>query len=388
MQKAKSFGSSCALLTFRFFVLFSVFLLVSCIQQEALNTECDIVWAELNGKVVLQPPRIENNKITFVVADLDTITALSLKDVQLTPGATISPNPSILQDFSQPVIYTVRSQDGLWHKEYTIFLIAATIPTAFTFETYETVYSIVFGKERPNYNVFFENYNSQKLDIWASGNPGYKLSNALAAPSQYPTSAALGDGYNSDTGTSGIGTAAKLVTRSTGNFGALVGMPIATGSLYLGTFDVKSATTNALGATKFGIPFNHKPISIEGWYHYMAGTEFIGGVTSDEPDIYAVLYKPTEVAPFLNGATILNSPQIVAVAHVVRPTSGWPAQYANFTAVFDYDTYTEKFLPELARNFGYNITIVFSSSKEGAYFKGALDSTLYIDEVKLNAEVP
>ena len=51
----------------------------------------------------------------------------------------------------------------------------------------------------------------------------------------------------------------SLVTRSTGFFGGLVGMPIAAGNLFIGSFDVNNAMSNPLQATKFGLPFRHVP---------------------------------------------------------------------------------------------------------------------------------
>lgn len=40
-------------------------------------------------------------------------------------------------------------------------------------------------------------------------------------------------------------------------FGGLVGMPIAAGNLFIGSFDVNNAMSNPLQATKFGLPFRH-----------------------------------------------------------------------------------------------------------------------------------
>lgn len=37
-------------------------------------------------------------------------------------------------------------------------------------------------------------------------------------------------------------------------FGGLVGMPIAAGNLFIGSFDVNNAMSNPLQATKFGLP--------------------------------------------------------------------------------------------------------------------------------------
>jgi hypothetical protein len=38
------------------------------------------------------------------------------------------------------------------------------------------------------------------------------------------------------------------------------------------------------------------------------------------------------------------------------------------------------------KEYGYNLALVFSSSKEGASFCGAIGSTLYIDEVVISLE--
>ncbi|MCI7399660.1 MAG: PCMD domain-containing protein [Prevotella sp.] len=40
----------------------------------------------------------------------------------------------------------------------------------------------------------------------------------------------------------------------------------------------------------------------------------------------------------------------------------------------------------LLRNQGYNLTVVFSSSTDGAYYEGAPGSTLCIDEVRILCE--
>ena len=42
--------------------------------------------------------------------------------------------------------------------------------------------------------------------------------------------------------------------------------------------------------------------------------------------------------------------------------------------------------PERLVNYGYNIAVVFSSSVDGAYFRGAVGSTLYIDTIKIICE--
>ena len=75
---------------------------------------------------------------------------------------------------------------------------------------------------------------------------------------------------------------------------------------------------------------------------------------------------------------------VVAIALVpefkvtgVEPTSPW----ASFDVAFDYK---ENLSLKLLAKRGYSLTLVFSSSKNGAQFEGALGSTLIIDDCSID----
>lgn len=85
---------------------------------------------------------------------------------------------------------------------------------------------------------------------WASGNEGFNWAASSSATENYPTSQ-YDNGKN--------GKCAKLETRLTGSLGAMVGMPIAAGNLFIGEFDMTNALTSPLKATHFGTPFCYKP---------------------------------------------------------------------------------------------------------------------------------
>ena len=104
----------------------------------------------------------------------------------------------------------------------------------------------------------------------------------------------------------------------------------------------------------------------------------------DTGDIYAILYRNTDSegnAFTLDGENVKTSDQIVATAIIgeVLPTTEWTPFDINFT-------YKEQLDGQTLRNYGYSLTIVFSSSIRGAYFEGAVGSTLCIDEVKVTYE--
>ena len=87
------------------------------------------------------------------------------------------------------------------------------------------------------------------------------------SPFDYPTLQT--EGY--------IGKGIRLETKSTGDFGEKVKMPIAAGNLFIGTFIVKDALRDAKAATKFGFPFFKHPKTLKGYYKFQPGTVYISG---------------------------------------------------------------------------------------------------------------
>lgn len=215
-------------------------------------------------------------------------------------------------------------------------------------------------------------------DDWASGNPGFMLAAYSDPPENYPT-VPLKDGYD--------GAAVCLTTRSTGALGAMFKKPIAAGNLFLGKFNVSESLTNPLGATQFGIPFNKKPLKITGYYKYKPGQNFTGpdnetipGKT-DEASVYGVFYHnhDAEGKPiYLDGSNVKTSKAIVALADFkeIKPATEW----TPFEIEFEYPTDIDYDLLEAD---GYNFALVFSSSKNGDKFEGAVGSQLIIDKVRV-----
>ena len=164
-------------------------------------------------------------------------------------------------------------------------------------------------------------------------------------------------------------------------------MPLAAGNLFIGRFDVQNALTNAMKATQFGLPFDKKPVRIEGYYKYQPGENFqdrdgniLSGVT-DKATIYAVLYrnKDAEGRPIvLYGDNVQTSDQVVALAKL-KDISATP-EWTKFDVAFNYN---EEINQEMLENYDYSLTVVFSSSINGNLFEGAIGSTLWVDEVRV-----
>lgn len=350
--------------------LFLCLIGMSCIQEEAPNAEADIISCTVPAEILRRDPIIDNDKVTLMVK-AETDLSQQAPEFVLTPGASISPVSGTTLDFTNSQYYTVTSEDGKWKKRYEVSYIVTGIGTKYSFE---------HVRDAGRFDVFYEVDDSGTTSImeWASGNPGFAFTDLNAPRDSFPT---LSDanGYE--------GKCIKLTTRSTGDFGGRLGMPIAAGNLFMGTFDIASALTNALKATKFGMPFEYVPTGLTGYYKYKAGPKFSesGNIVEGKKDIfdiYAIFYETTDAVKTLDGTNKFDHPNLVSVARIAdkdkKETDEWTQFYIPF------ETLTGKVVDKAKLEAGhYNVAIVFSSSVEGDLFNGAIGSTLYVDEVEL-----
>lgn len=371
------------------FSAISLLALSSCFKDEAPNSECDITAAYLhtdtpedmfyNSTDTVVNVMYTSTDINFNVRRKADLTALA-PQFRITPGATISPASGSVHDFSQgPVVYTVTSEDGEWTRKYRVSFVPVTRTNRDTLEfNFENMH--LDSKEK--YYIWCERHEDGQLyDDWATGNGGYGLTNGSATPLDYP-SVPVDNGYS--------GKGVKLITRSTGPFGQMVKMPLAAGNLFLGAFDLSNALKDARKATAFGLPFDKKPRQFSGYYKYQPGEKFQNKDQSivegkvDQASIYAILYRNHDAEGnfvTLNGDNVQTSELIVAKAIVpdVQATDDWTEFKIDFNYIDDFDL-------DILDSRGYSLAIVFSSSSDGAYFQGAIGSTLQIDNVRVVCE--
>ena len=373
--------------------------LSSCFKEEPLNAECDIEQAYIHAdnKILLNllftnpsdtlvNVQSDQTNIEFTMRPFAALTKQA-PIFRLTPGATISPESGSLQDFSKgPVTYTVTSEDKQWSRTYQVSIKKGqtTMPNEIEFE-FENAYL------SKGYYNWQENWNGNKLDIWATGNSGFQMSNSSSKPEEYPT-VMIEDGHK--------GKGVKLTTQRTSKIAYMVHKPIAAGNLFIGQFDATDALRDAMKATKFGHPFSFsaKPAKLEGWYKYQAGEKFTDKNMKeldrhDYGTIYAVLYENIDEkgnAVLLYGDNVQTSKQIVALALVGethdengKVAIGNTPEWHHFSVDFDYQSYGKTIDPVKLKNGGYSLAIVCSSSSDGANFLGAMGSTLWVDSFKL-----
>lgn len=374
--------------------------MVSCIKDEAANKECDIESAWIEGaeyeQYFYQTTEMRKEKIssaeTDIVFSVRSLISLSKEiplNFRITNGATIEPASGSIQDFTKgPVVYTVTSEDGEWKRKYNVMFQEAPLPAQrFSFENVETRTEQTMLGGTNELHVFYEKTMNNELNYcWATGNSGSALTKNGSKPEEFPA-------YSTPDGKDGRGVC--LNTQSAGIMGEFMKKPIAAGSLFLGKFLVDFVLSDALKATQFGVPNSKEPVRITGWYKYKPGEKFtdkdmkVYPDREDEASIYAVYYRNTDdkgESFTLDGHAVedldklLDNPQVYKVARVASlpATDTWTPWEMFFEGRDAPD--------DIIAAQGFSLALVFSSSKRGAQFEGAVGSTLYVDEVEVSYE--
>ena len=374
--------------------LFLTFIVSSCIQDEALNKEAAID-AITGNDVQLTNINVNSKQINIYVQRGADLSKQQLC-FTLPDGATIRTDESYSGDtdfsynqsngtydatlnFSESAnnrSVTVISEDGAFTPQYNITLTPSELPETFHFE------HLLENVDEP-YDILYEfepstSQGVSKVLQWSSGNPGYELTAMAQSAADYPTVRAAGGQ---------TGQCVKLETKDTGSFGSMVGMYIASGNLFVGSFDLSNALNAPLEATRFGYQFYKHPIQMTGYFKYKAGDVYTEeGVVvegkKDRFDIYATLYEAEDNTFTLNGNNSLSHSSIVSMARIAEEDAIETDEWTAFDLTFEAQN--GKTIDEQKLQDGkYKLAIVFASSVEGAYFNGAVGSTLYVDEVRL-----
>ncbi len=361
-----------------FFILILPVILTACIQDTPLNPEADILTFSLPEeylKVKVTPDDIKNDYI--IVYPKKSASFESGKvSLTVTPGATWQYVEKI--PVNDTLFYIdVTSESKQYVKRYSI--ISSDLPQNFNFETWVT-----FSKDYQ-----YENPKEGSL-VWFSSNNGTAIAwNKKDKPAgEYPVRSTL----TSVTGN----TAVELCTmEGPGQIGSVRFIPCLAGSLYLGDFNTLMGLVDPLKSTQFGIPFDSgKPTKLTGNYMYQEGaSDYInsdGSTTAGKQDtcaIYSTIFKTSSSVQYLYGDNVSTSPNVIARAEVKPADLKRGTTWVYFEVNFDYDSYSTPFSAEELLKNEYKITIVFSSSKRGAYYEGRPGSRLLIDDVRLHYEV-
>lgn len=399
---------------------------VSCIKDEMPEQECDIITAHAG----VSAPHDVFYQLSDTLAPINADFAASVIQFQrVTPwadlteaaprftvskGAILFPPSGTVRDFSndttqvyfciaedaipiyrdiidkgenvEQALYNA-SQEGKHIRTYFVQYKHSVIQdgdrTEYPFENY------YLERKKQKYYEWSDPYSNgvqREVANWATANAGYATARGSAQPMEYPTVPIKGQGVDG-------GDCVKLETCSTGQFGAMFGMPLAAGNLFLGTFNMSQALTNTLKATRFGenSTLERKPLQLTGYYRYLPGKQMTNAANkpvegTDCPAIYCVVYKNHDSngnSVILYGDDIATSTLVVARAEIKE----WEMNTTSWVPFsLDFEWYEEIDYNLLSAK-GYNYTIVCSSSKEGDRFLGAVGSMLYIDNFTLYYEL-
>lgn len=349
-------------------------MLSSCIKDEPLNREADIVEITVNDPNFLDRSISENNRIELIMADEADLTKVT-PILTLAPYATVTPASGTTFDLSnqKEVEYTVTSQDGVYQNKYTMKI--GEMRKVHGFEEWEMKPS---GKLE---------YPILSDPFWSNANSGVILALAIGALKdfeRYPTK---------DTTLCVSGQYAASLQTIKGAKILGKNYPIFAGNLLLGDFETK--ITNPLKSLKLGRNQPEeagRPIAFKGFYKYTPGPVMTGTdgevITNrvDEMSMYAAIFWVEKGTPpgegSLDGETILNSKQVVARAEWSPEAEGMIESeaingFTEFSIPFVYTDIIDY------KKYDYRLTIVCSSSKDGNLYQGAVGSSLIVDDLAI-----
>lgn len=341
--------------------------LSSCIRDEALNSEADILSFRLPEEVTFGESQISNNEIILFVKKGTDVSNLS-PEVVITEGATISPSPSQTYDFTKDQVFAVTSQDGNYTKNYAV---KTDLLTNYHYDFEE-------------WSATQKNYPLLASGLWQSGNFGVWFMPPIGKKEVYPTRPT----EDCVEGSLAVELETLEGKEVWNNF-----YSIFSGSVYYGTFTL--VQSEPARGVRFGHPHpkdNGKPIRFTGYYKYKPGAKFIDKEGNevkgrvDECTVRSFLYKlpkgltgtalNNELLTGVDG--ILTSEKLVAIAEL-EDTSA-KGEFTYFDIKFDYKESIDY------EQYDYRLAIVFSSSRRGDFYEGAIGSTLVVDDVNVICE--
>ncbi len=349
---------------FYFVALIAIALFLNaCEQGEPKNMEADLLSIKLYGgenhdQLITEKNNIQSDQIKLFLPELKSYTDI-MAVMEISEGATVNPPSGGIYDFTDGMTFRVTSEDKQWNRVYNV-IIDSTSNWIFGFEKWNTISS--------------GNVTYQEPEGWTSANKGVQMLIRVLGI-DFPT-------YRTEDAFSGD-YALEMATRKGVDNGGFI-PPLISGSAFLGNFNTDYMMTDNLLCAEFGVPFDYngvtKPSKLKVAVKYIPGeiyTDENSNVVPDKQDafsLYAVLFWGDEP---LTARDMATSERIIAKA-IVDNTLDY-SEYRLVEVNFDYDNYggvipTDKTI---------QLSVVAGSSVEGDYYRGAVGSTLTIDNVEV-----
>ncbi len=333
--------------------------LISCEEDKSSNAE--ILEIDINSfsnnDLIFESTYVdnENSKVFIFINNdlLDFAFPITLNaDIKLSSGAKTSSISNNELNFSTPdevKTLEVEAEDGT-SKNWYIYLVHHQIQNS-NFENW-------FDNLGMNGHNYDEIGSSSVTSIWATANMGTSMYGV----------------YCTQPITDGSNTLAEITTSETTQ------LPITAGTVFTGIFSLAGAIANPTDpeqATLFGTPFIFKPTGMKFKFKYQAGDNYIQATLNDPSSIFGGF--TTEDIDGEDQCTIYaffeirNGDQVTEIARTKMESGTTGDIMTEALLTFNY---TSSENPT-------HITIVFSSSTDGALWRGAVGSTLVIDDLEL-----
>ena len=344
-----------------FYIIISLILLLPACKKEHLSGDASMLSfsvADLN-RTDLTLDRVfidkSSRNISLLFASslpADSFPLSFTASFSLTAGATSIPSSGetvTINNLDDWVEYTLTAEDGS-KVDYFIVVRDNQIPNSGFGDWYTAT-----GMDGGSYK---EPGLGAETTVWATANNGTSI---YGVHCTQPV-------------TIGNNTVAEITTGET----SLI--PITAGTLFTGKFDVNGAINNPTDpqkATLFGIPFTLRPNALKFKYTYQPGSRYI----------QATLNNPTNIFGGFTVADIAGEDMFTAfvILEVRDETMVTEVGSADFTSGELQEEFAELVIPitYTSSEKPTHISVVFSSSKDGDLFTGAVGSTLAIDDLEL-----
>ncbi|HAF27414.1 MAG TPA: hypothetical protein DCG75_00055 [Bacteroidales bacterium] len=333
--------------------------IISCSEDKSSNAEILEISVNSfsNSDLIFENTFVdtENNKVyLFINNNLNDFTfPISINaNVKLSPGAktkSLSSDEISFSKADEVKLLEVEAEDGSL-KNWYVYLVHQQIQNS-DFEDW-------FDNQGMNSKIYKEIGASSISSVWATANMGTSIYDVHCTQP-------IMDGTN---------TMVEIVT------GETTSLPITTGTIFTGLFNVAGAISNPTDpekATVFGTPFIFRPKGFKFKFKYQAGERYIQATLNNPSNIFGG-FSVTDISgedqcSIYAYLEIRDGDQITEIARVKMESGTTVNSLTETELIFPYNSNLNP----------THLTIVFSSSTGGAEWRGAVGSTLVIDDLEL-----
>lgn len=344
------------------FIALSIPAFQGCIKEDKFGFSSfnEIKAFEIPGQAGGTTINIDERLIVVPMGEDADITQLAPSRIEISNLASVSPGEGEVQDFTDPVIYTVTAEDGS-RAAWTMSVVPAVPNPQLPNSNFDQWFPV---------SDYFQPGENADNTIWDTANRGVAI-----AGDANTTHEDLGGG---DFAAKMTSVAAPLIVR------------MAAATLFTGKFTEDfPSPTNPRSNIDFGTPFSGRPSAFRVDYRYLPGDSYEDGDGNplpggDQCDIYVLLQKREGDQSQRIGTGWFRSDAEVADFTTLEVE----IKYGELTASdpeFEY----AKVRTDEGESWGdpndtpTHIVVVFSSSALGDFFTGAIGSELTVNNFEL-----